>query len=117
MTIDYKGNSYVLATSLRVAYRLQQVHNHKPYTEIFSEFSKLTLERQIELLWISMEIGNPGVAELKEFTDYVLDNWGMDKLNEAIGNLMDEMLYYGLSPEAVAAKKAERAAEEAKESD
>ena len=35
MTTTINGTEYSLGTTLRVAYKVQGQHNHKPYTEVF----------------------------------------------------------------------------------
>lgn len=76
-TIMINGNEYNLACNLRVAYELQGQHNHKPYSEILSGVGEMTLEQQIDILYLAFKIGNPEVAKTftrEMFRGYILDH-------------------------------------------
>ena len=103
LTIVYKDREYPLATTLRVAYKVQGQHNHKPYTEVFQSIGEMTLEDQIAILFAAFQCGSRDDLEVQkirqqEFLDYYLDNYTlqdvMDQLKEVIegivGKPMDE---------------------------
>lgn len=77
------GNEYELSTKLRVAYKIQGCHNHKPYTEVFENLGKMTLEQQIEILFTAFQDANPEVAvtfNKKAFQDYYLENFRLKQV-------------------------------------
>ena len=76
-TIMINGNEYTLARNLRVAYELQGQHNHKSYTQILSEINTMTLEQQLDMIYIAFKVKNPEDAKTftKEmFRKYILDS-------------------------------------------
>ena len=84
VTISINGNEYPLACNLRVAYTLQGEHNHEPYTKVLSRVGDMTLEQQIDILYIAFKIANPEIA--KSFTKdmfraYVFDH---DEFNATV---------------------------------
>lgn len=114
MTIMFKDVEYPVADSLRVIYMLQKEFNHKPYLEIFSGMDKMPLEQQVSLLYVAFNLANPGVATKGEFLEYVLDNMGMSVFQKKLEELMDAIMFHGLSPEERSAKKAELLGETAR---
>ena len=75
MTIN--GESYVLATTLRVAFKVQSMNEHKPYSEVFQEVAEMPVEKQIDVLYAAFSIGNKEkIFEITQqvFRDYCLDN-------------------------------------------
>ena len=76
-TIMLNGMEYTLASNLRVAYELQGQHNHKPYTQILSSVDEMTIEQQLDMIYIAFKVKNPEDAKTftKEmFRKYILDN-------------------------------------------
>lgn len=72
------GNEYPLSTTLRVAYKVQGQHNHKPYTEVFKGLGDMPLEQQIDILYAAFQCANPDEAKFitqQKFLDYYLDNY------------------------------------------
>lgn len=93
MIIKLNGTEYPLATTLRVAYKIQGQHNHKAYSKIFSEVGDMSLEDQIGLLYAAFQIANPEVKILQQaFLDNYLDNYNlkvlMDQIKELIQGIM-----------------------------
>lgn len=87
MLIEVFGSRYPIANTLRVAYMLQGQHSHKAYTEIFASIGDMTLEQQIEIVYLAFKVANPGTEfTQKQFLDYYLDNV---KLND----VMDQIRY------------------------
>lgn len=92
------GTEYELSHKLRVAYMIQDQHNHKPYTEVFKEMASMTLENQIKILYAAFSIENKAenpktkriepIMTAQEFLDYYLDNFTltdvMDQLQSVI---------------------------------
>lgn len=77
LTIKLNGIEYPLATNLRVAYTVQNQHNHKSYMTIFSELGKMTVEDQIDVLYAAFTVGNPTETKTysrEMFRAYILDS-------------------------------------------
>ena len=95
MTINIKGTEYDMATTLRVAYKVQGQHNHEPYSKVFEKIGDMTVEQQLGILYCSFECANPEVAKQFtqiEFINYCLDNMNLkdmlDKLKELVQGIM-----------------------------
>ena len=95
MTTTINGTEYGLSTTLRVAYKVQGQHNHKPYTEVFQGLGDMTLEQQINILYASFQCANPEAAKeitSQKFLDYYLDNYNlkivMDQLKAVVQGIM-----------------------------
>lgn len=121
--IAINGVEYTLSDKLRVAYKLQEVNNHRPYTEIFKGLGGMPLEKQIEFVWIAFNMANPDMESIskpgtkmsqKEFQDYCLDNIGLSLIMDLIKDIMDGIMYTGLSPEEKEKKLQEQKEQETK---
>lgn len=93
MVLTINGVDYALATSLRVAYKVQGQHNHKPYSKVFAEIGDMTLEDQIGILFAAFQVANPEVKMTREnFLDHYLDKYNlkilMDQVKEVIEGIM-----------------------------
>lgn len=98
-TVTIDGTEYELSTKLRVAYKVQGQHAHKPYTEIFSDLNGMTIEQQIAILYAAFEVANPEAAKTinkQVFLDHYLDNSDvsgvMDQLQDIIGGILGKDL-------------------------
>lgn len=77
------GTEYPLATTLRVAYEAQGCNNHKPYTEVFKSIGDMTLEKQLEILYISFKVANPELAltlTKQDFLNYYYDHFNLGEM-------------------------------------
>ena len=77
VTINLNGNEYPLACNLRVAYVLQNQHNHESYSSILSRIGEMPLEQQIDVLYAAFQIANPETAKTftrEMFRTYILDH-------------------------------------------
>lgn len=93
MIININGVEYSLATTLRVAYKVQGQHNHKPYSKVFSEIGDMTLEEQVGILFAAFQVANPEVKmNQQQFLDYYLDHYNLkvllDQVKEVIQGVM-----------------------------
>lgn len=93
MIITINGVDYALATSLRVAYKVQGQHNHKAYSKVFAEIGDMSLEEQIGILFAAFQVANPEVKLTQaQFLDHYLDNYTlkhlMDQVKEVIQGIM-----------------------------
>lgn len=106
-TISIHDTEYALATTLRVAYEIQNKHNHESYMNIFSRINEMTLEQQIDILYAAFKIANPEVAKTFTnvmFREYYLDNYTvtdvMDQMNGVISGILGKDLDASSSEES-----------------
>lgn len=95
MTINIKGREYALATTLRVAYMVQGMHNHAPYSEVFEKIGAMTVEDQIGILYCAFKCANPIDATTitqKIFTDYYFDNFTLKDLLDQLKELVEGIM-------------------------
>ncbi len=78
-TVQINGVDYPLDTTLRVAYKVQGMNNHKPYSKVFEELGDMLLEKQIEILYVAFQIANPEFA--REFTQSMFFNYYLEHFN------------------------------------
>lgn len=91
LTVKINGGEYPLACTLRVAYKIQGQHNHKPYTEVFKSIGEMHLEDQIGLLYAAFECANPGeVFKIKrqDFLESYLDTYNLKIMMEHIQSVI-----------------------------
>ena len=84
VTININGNEYPMACNLRVAYTLQNQHNHESYSSILSRVGEMPLEQQIDVIYAAFQIANPETAKTftrEMFRMYVLDH---DEFNASV---------------------------------
>lgn len=93
--VKINGQEYELATTLRVAYKVQGQHNHKPYTEVFRSLGDMHLEDQIGILYAAFECANPDACNFikrQNFLDSYLDTYNiktmMDHIQSVIKGIM-----------------------------
>lgn len=105
---------YPLATTLRVAYKVQGQHNHKPYTEVFKSIGDMHLEDQIGILYAAFECANPSeVHKIKreDFLNAYLDTYNlkimMDHIQGVIKGIMGEDFFETKDEETSGATSAE----------
>lgn len=85
ITLKLGTKEYTLATTLRVAYVLQGMNNHKPYLDIFKEIDKLTLEKQVEFLYAAYTVAaSTEVMSKEEFLNECLDNLNLSEIMNCI---------------------------------
>ena len=78
-TVSINGTEYTLDTTLRVAYQVQGMNNHRPYSKVFEELGDMTLEKQIEILYVAFRIANPEIA--KTLTQIAFFNYYLEHFN------------------------------------
>ena len=93
MKVTINGVDYPLATTLRVAYKIQGQHNHKAYSKVFAEIGDMSLEDQIGILFAAFQVANPEVQmKQPQFLDSYLDTYNlkvmMDQVKEVIQGIM-----------------------------
>lgn len=96
--IEIHGVSYPLATTLRVAYKVQGHNNHKPYSQVFSEIGDMTLEKQIEILFVAFQVANPeATMSQMEFMNYYLDHYNLKVMLDQVKEVIQGIT--GMDPE------------------
>lgn len=95
LSINLFGQEYALSNKLRVAYRVQGQHDHKPYTEVFSGVGDMPIEDQIGIIYESFWCANPEVRDKiprQQFLEEYLDRYDvktlMEQLREIIQGIM-----------------------------
>ena len=98
LTVEINGREYTLATTLRVAYKVQGQNNHTPYMDVFSKIGDMRIEDQIGILFASFQVGNPEVdMSKKDFVDYYLDHMNLKEVMAQLKQLVQEIT--GMSEE------------------
>lgn len=95
MTILINGCEYELATTLRVAYKVQGQHNHMPYTEVFSKIGEMVLEDQVGIVYAAFECANAEASKFlprNKFLDAYLDTYTIRDLMEQIKAITDGIM-------------------------
>lgn len=92
VTTTINGAEYTLATSLRVAYKVQGQHNHKPYSKVFADIGDMCIEDQIGILFCAFQVGNPDVLLTKQtFVDYYLDHMNLKQIMDQLKAVIQEI--------------------------
>lgn len=93
VTVIINGQEYELATTLRVAYKVQGQHNHKAYSKVFSDVGDMTLEDQIGILFCAFQIANPAVKMTQvDFLNYYLDHFKMKEVLDQLKQVIQEVM-------------------------
>ena len=102
LEIEINGTCYELATTLRVAYKIQGQHNHKPYSKVFEGVSDMKLEEQVGILYAAFQVANPNVEISRPvFFESVLDKYGLASIMQLIGDIIKGIMFRGMSEEAI----------------
>lgn len=101
MEMELKGVTYEMATSLRVAYKIQGMNNNKSYAKVFEGVGDMGIEEQIGLLYASFSVANPGTLSKQEFLDAVLDEYGIAQVMEKLSELIEAMMFRGMTDKQV----------------
>lgn len=110
------GNKDIeLADTLRVVYEIKNQTGAKNMRDAMASMSKMDFDEQMKLLYTSYKCKNRGTPDFmseQQFTEFLLDNLGLYAITDIVEQLVDGIMYSGLSPEEVAKKKqAEKEAE------
>lgn len=112
VTTTINGVDYELATTLRVAYKVQGQHNHKPYSKVFSDIGDMCIEDQIGILFCAFQVGNPdNIMPKQSFIDYYLDNMNLKQIMDQLKAVIQEITGFEDAPEQNQAAAQEEAAE------
>lgn len=82
-SIVLDGKTYELATTLRVAYRVQGQNNHKPYSEVFANLGDMPLEDQVGILYEAFWCANPAARAQytrQQFLEEYLDHYNVKQM-------------------------------------
>ena len=105
MFITLDDRQYELAKTLRVAYKVQGQHSHKPYSEIFSSLGDMTLEQQVAIVYASFSVANPEEIKTiseKAFLDNFLDRYNVGELMALLEGIIEGIM----GPDLIAKAKA-----------
>lgn len=95
MTININGNTFEMATTLRVAYKVQGQHNHEPYAKVFENIGNMTVEDQLGILYCSFACANPEYSKTYsqlDFTNYCLDHMNLAEMLEKLKELIEGIM-------------------------
>lgn len=95
MTVTLNGIEYPLAANLRVAYKVQGEHNHKPYSKVFESIGDMTVEEQIAIMYCSFISANPTLSfewTKQKFIDYYLDHMNLKDLLKQLEQLVRQIM-------------------------
>ena len=112
LSINLFGQEYALSNKLRVAYRVQGQHDHKPYTEVFSGVGDMPIEDQIGIIYESFWCANPEARDKisrQQFLDFVeenLDKYDVKSLMEQLREIIQGIMGVKDDDLAVAASEA-----------
>lgn len=113
VTTTINGIEYELATTLRVAYKVQGQHNHKPYSKVFSDIGDMCIEDQIGILFCAFQVGNPdNIMSKQSFVDYYLDNMNLKQIMDQLKAVIQEITGFEDAPEQNQATSQKEAAEQ-----
>ena len=101
-TIIINGETYPLATTLRVAFKIQSQNEHRPYSQIFRDLGEMPIESQIDMLYASFIVANPEQKSnysVNAFRDCCLDNTTVKELMEKLSAVVQGIM--GVSDEDV----------------
>ena len=92
VTTTINGVEYPLATTLRVAYKVQGEHTHTAYSKAFADIGDMCIEDQIGILFCAFQVGNPDVPMLKQtFINYYLDNMNLKQIMDQLKAVIQEI--------------------------
>ena len=109
LSINLFGQEYALSNKLRVAYRVQGQHDHKPYTEVFSGVSDMPIEDQIGIIYESFWCANPEARDKisrQQFLEEYLDKYDVKTLMEQLREIIQGIMGVKDDDLAVAASEA-----------
>ena len=109
LSINLFGQEYALSNKLRVAYRVQGQHDHKPYTEVFSGVGDMPIEDQIGIVYESFWCANPEARDKisrQQFLEEYLDKYDVKALMEQLREIIQGIMGVRDDDLAVAASEA-----------
>lgn len=109
LSINLFGQEYALSNKLRVAYRVQGQHDHKPYTEVFSGVGDMPIEDQIGIIYESFWCANPEARDKisrQQFLEEYLDKYDVKALMEQLKEIIQGIMGVKEDDLAVAASEA-----------
>ncbi len=109
LSINLFGQEYALSNKLRVAYRVQGQHDHKPYTEVFSGVGDMPIEDQIGIIYESFWCANPEARDKisrQRFLEEYLDKYDVKALMEQLKEIIQGIMGVKDDDLAVAASEA-----------
>ena len=108
LSVNLFGQEYALSNKLRVAYRVQGQHDHKPYTEVFSGVGDMPIEDQIGIIYESFWCANPEARDKisrQQFLEEYLDKYDVKSLMEQLREIIQGIM--GVKDDDLAAAASE----------
>lgn len=91
--IIINGTAYPLATTLRVAYKIQSMNEHKSYADVFKDLASLSVEKQIDIVFASFICANKDTTFKPEtFREYCFDNFNVGDLMNLLGDIVNGII-------------------------
>ena len=109
LSINLFGQEYALSNKLRVAYRVQGQHDHKPYTEVFSGVGDMPIEDQIGIVYESFWCANPEARDKisrQQFLEEYVDKYDVKDLMKQLREIIQGIMGVRDDDLAVAASEA-----------
>lgn len=94
-TICINDVEYPLATTLRVAFKIQGMNGHKPYTQVFQEMAEMPVEKQIDIIYAAFICANPEQTvkyDKDAFRDYCLDNMNLKDMMSILQSIIQGIM-------------------------
>lgn len=99
---------FELATNLKVAYKVQNYNNHKPYLQIFENLDKMCVEEQIDIIYAALVSAEPTLSTKVTkayFLDYMLEMYDMKRMIDIVKQIVQGVM--GITDEELSEKEAE----------
>lgn len=93
--IQIDGVDYPLATTLRVAYKIQGMNEHKPYSQVFQDLAEMTVEKQIDIVYAAFTCANSehsSIMDNQQFRDYCFDHMNLKDLMDILQQVVKAIL-------------------------
>lgn len=107
MYIKYKNEDIECVTTLRTAMNIQKKFR-KPYMQVLANIDTLDLEEQIKIIHCGIELGNNKELCFEDFKEYILDELGLEDLENYLETFINGLQYPGLSEEEIEKKLIEK---------
>lgn len=101
---EFKGIKF--STSLGILYDIKEKHNHTTLNETYKVLEKSDADSMIEVLTCSYNDANKANLNEKEFLNLLSDkDIGFIKIIEIFQEVVEGIMFSGLSPEEIANRK------------
>lgn len=94
-TIKINGETFPLATNLMIAYKIQSMNEHRPYSQVFKDVADMGVEKQIDIVFASFASANPKhiwANDNEAFRNYFLENMNLKDLMGLLKNIVNAIM-------------------------